>query len=36
VGVNSILDPIDASLMYPDVAKKVLPYFNIGIYFGYR
>ena len=36
VGINSILGPIDASLMYSDVAKKVLPYFNIGIPFGYR
>lgn len=36
VGVNSILGPIDASLMYSDVAKKVLPYFNIRIPFGYR
>ncbi|WP_133273734.1 BamA/TamA family outer membrane protein [Hymenobacter radiodurans] len=36
LGINSFLGPIDASLMYSDVSKKVLPYFNIGIPFGYR
>lgn len=36
LGINSLLGPIDASLMYSSVSKKVLPYFNIGIPFGYR
>ena len=36
VGINSFLGPINTSLMYSNVAKKVLPYFNIGIPFGYR
>lgn len=36
LGINSFLGPIDASLMYSDVSRKVLPYFNIGIPFGYR
>ena len=36
LGVNSPLGPIDASLMYSNVTRKVLPYFNIGIPFGYR
>ncbi len=36
LGLNSFLGPIDVSLMYSDVAKKVLPYFNIGFPFGYR
>ncbi|MBC8083784.1 MAG: patatin-like phospholipase family protein, partial [Hymenobacter sp.] len=36
LGINSILGPIDVSLMYSDASKRVLPYFNIGIPFGYR
>ncbi|SDY58671.1 patatin-like phospholipase family protein [Hymenobacter psychrophilus] len=36
LGLNSFLGPIDVSLMYSDVAKKLLPYFNIGFPFGYR
>ncbi|WP_324671990.1 patatin-like phospholipase family protein [Hymenobacter sp. GOD-10R] len=36
LGINSFLGPIDASLMYSNVTKKVLPYFNIGFPFGYR
>jgi NTE family protein len=35
LGLNSFLGPIDVSLMYSDVAKKLLPYFNIGFLFGY-
>jgi NTE family protein len=36
LGINSLLGPIDASLMCSTVSKKILPYFNIGIPFGYR
>lgn len=36
LGLNSLLGPIDVSLMYSDVSKKLLPYFNIGFPFGYR
>lgn len=36
LGLNSFLGPIDVSVMYSDVAKKLLPYFNIGFPFGYR
>ena len=36
LGLNSFLGPIDVSLMYSNVAKKLLPYFNIGFPFGYR
>ncbi|WP_210521704.1 patatin-like phospholipase family protein [Hymenobacter terricola] len=36
LGLDSFLGPIDVSLMYSNVAKKVLPYFNIGFPFGYR
>lgn len=36
VGINSFLGPIDTSLMYSNVSKKLLPYFNIGFPFGYR
>jgi len=36
LGINSLLGPIDISLMYSGVSKKVLPYFNIGFPFGYR
>ncbi|NVO33381.1 patatin-like phospholipase family protein [Hymenobacter lapidiphilus] len=36
LGLNSFLGPIDVSLMYSDVAKKLLPYFNIGFPFGYH
>ncbi|MBC8084338.1 MAG: patatin-like phospholipase family protein [Hymenobacter sp.] len=36
LGLNSFLGPIDASLMYSNVSKKLLPYFNVGIPFGYR
>ncbi|SFP95078.1 patatin-like phospholipase family protein [Hymenobacter arizonensis] len=36
VGINSFLGPIDTSVMYSNVSKKLLPYFNIGFPFGYR
>ena len=36
LGINSFLGPIDTSLMYSNVSKKLLPYFNIGFPFGYR
>lgn len=36
LGINTLLGPIDISLMYSGVSKKVLPYFNIGFPFGYR
>ena len=36
LGLNSFLGPIDVSLMYSNVAKKLLPYFNVGFPFGYR
>ncbi|OGX90509.1 hypothetical protein [Hymenobacter coccineus] len=36
LGINSLLCPIDASLMYSNVSKRIIPYFNIGIPFGYR
>ena len=36
LGLNSLLGPIDVSLMYSDATKKLLPYFNIGFPFGYR
>ena len=36
LGLNSLLGPIDVSLMYSDASKKLLPYFNIGFPFGYR
>ncbi len=36
LSVNSLMEPIDISLMYSGVSKKVLPYFNIGFPFGYR
>ncbi|WP_223649575.1 patatin-like phospholipase family protein [Hymenobacter psoromatis] len=36
LGINSLLGPIDVSLMYSDATKKLLPYFNIGFPFGYR
>ena len=36
VGINSFLGPIETSLMYSNVSKKLLPYFNIGFPFGYR
>lgn len=36
IGINSFLGPIDTSLMYSNVSKKLLPYFNIGFPFGYR
>lgn len=36
LGINSFIGPIDASLMYSTVSKKLLPYFNIGFPFGYR
>lgn len=34
--LKSFIGPLEASLMYSDLAKKVLPYFNLGIPFGYR
>jgi len=36
LGINSLLGPIEASLMYSNVSRKLLPYFNIGFPFGYR
>ena len=36
VGISSFLGPIETSLMYSNVSKKLLPYFNIGFPFGYR
>ena len=36
LGINSLLGPIDASRMYSNLSKRLLPYFNIGIPFGYR
>jgi NTE family protein len=36
LGISTLLGPIDISLMYSGVSKKVLPYFNIGFPFGYR
>ena len=36
VGISSFLGPLETSLMYSNVSKKLLPYFNIGFPFGYR
>jgi hypothetical protein len=33
---RSFLGPIDASLTYSDISKKLTPYFNIEIAFGYQ
>lgn len=34
VGYNSIIGPIEASIMYSDINKRIKPYFNIGIPLG--
>lgn len=36
LGLKTFLGPIDASVMYSGVSKKLLTYFNIGIPFGYQ
>ncbi|MFD2719676.1 patatin-like phospholipase family protein [Hymenobacter monticola] len=36
LGLKTIVGPIDASIMYSDLSKSFLTYFNIGLPFGYR